>query len=128
MKTIIRIEHVPPSSNNIYANVPGKGRVASSRLKTWRIAAGWDLQRAKPHKWTVPVYLTIAIGKLPANSDLSNRVKAIEDLLVTHQIIPGDTIKWVRGINCYLAQVPFKGVEIAITAADPLVTAVENAA
>ena len=119
VKTIIRLAHVPPSTNTLYANVPGKGRVKSQRYRTWLNAVGWDIKRYTKDNWDIPVYLTICIGKLRKNADISNRVKAVEDLLVTYGIIPGDDISWVRGVNVYLAQIPFDGVEIAITAAEP---------
>lgn len=119
MKSVIRLAHVPPSTNGLYANVAGRGRIKTERYRTWLQAVGWDMKRYHNHKWTEPVYLTIAIGKLRGNADVSNRVKAVEDLLVAHGIIPGDSIKWVRGVNVYLAQEPFDGVEIAITPAEP---------
>lgn len=119
MKSVIRLAHVPPSTNGLYANVAGRGRVKTERYRTWLQAVGWDMNRYHNHKWAEPVYLTIAIGKLRGSADVSNRVKAVEDLLVAHGIIPGDSIKWVRGVNVYLAQEPFDGVEIAITPAEP---------
>jgi len=125
-KTIIHLQHVPPSTNSLYANVPGRGRVATKRLRTWRQAVGWEMNRQCHHKWTVPVYLTIVIGKLRKNADLSNHIKALEDLLVTHGVIPDDSIQWVRGVNISLAAEPFDGVEIAITAATSPLTAFEE--
>jgi hypothetical protein len=119
LKSVIRLQHVPPSTNGLFANVPGRGRVRSERYRTWLNAAGWDMARYHNVRWQEPVYLTICIGKLRQGSDISNRAKAVEDLLVTHGIIPGDDIKWVRGVNVYLAQEPFDGCEIAITAAEP---------
>ena len=119
MKSVIRLAHIPPSTNSLYANVAGRGRVKSQRYRTWLQAVGWDMNRYHNHKWTEPVYITIAIGKLRGNADVSNRVKAVEDLLVTYGVIPGDSIKWVRGVNVYLSQEPFDGVEIAITPACP---------
>lgn len=129
MKTVIRLQHVPPSTNNLFVNVRGKGRVKSERYRTWLQAAGWDLARFNHNqRWNEPVYLTIVIGKLRAGSDLSNRVKAIEDLLVTHKIIPGDSVEWVKGINVFTAPIPFDGVEISITAADPVTVQARRAA
>ncbi len=120
-KTVIKLQHMPPSTNMLYANVRGRGRIKTERYRTWWQAAGWDLVKHHNQRWTEPVYLTIALGKLNPQSDCSNRVKAIEDLLVEHKIIPGDTIKWVRGVNVYVAQEPFEGVEVTITsAASPL--------
>lgn len=119
MKTDIRLNHVPPSTNNLYTNVPRKGRVKTERYRTWLQAVGWDMKRYHNQRWMEPVYLTIVIGKLRANADVSNRVKAVEDLLVAHNIIPDDTIQWVKGVNACLAQIPFDGVEISITSAEP---------
>jgi Holliday junction resolvase RusA-like endonuclease len=121
MKTVIRLQHMPPSTNNLFVNVRGKGRVKTDRYRTWLQAAGWDMKKYHNHRWNEPVHLTIALGKMRANADISNRIKAIEDLLVTHQIIPGDSAAWVREINIYMAQEPFEGVEVTITpAASPL--------
>jgi hypothetical protein len=117
MKTLISIAHMPPSTNNLFVNVRGRGRVKSERYRTWLSAAGWDMKRYHNQKWTEPVYLTIRLGKLRANADVSNRIKAIEDLLVLHQIIPGDSIEWVKGVNIALAEEPFEGVEVIITSA-----------
>lgn len=119
MSATIRLNHVPPSTNGLYANVPKVGRVKTDRYRTWLQAAGWDMKRHHNVRFSEPVFLTIVIGKLRANADVSNRVKAVEDLLVTHKTIPGDSVQWVRGVNVYLAQKPFDGVEVTITAADP---------
>lgn len=124
MKSIIKLAHIPPSTNNLFVNVRGKGRVRSERYRTWLQAAGWDMKRYHNIRWDVPVCLTIVIGKLRANADVSNRIKAVEDLLVSHKIIPGDSIEWVRGVSVSLAQEPFEGCEISITPA----TAMERAA
>ena len=42
----------PVSVNALYRNVRGRGRVMTERHKTWRQAAGWELeqQRPKNHK------------------------------------------------------------------------------
>ena len=117
MKTIIRVGHVPPSTNGLYANIRGKGRVKTERYCTWLSAAGWDMKRYHNQKWTEPVYLTIRLGKLRANADVSNRIKAIEDLLVLHEIIPGDSIEWVKSVTVTVSKVPFEGAEIIITSA-----------
>lgn len=123
MKTVLRLQHVPPSTNNLFVNVRGRGRVKSERYRVWLQAAGWDMKRYHNVRWDTPVYLTIVIGKLRANADVSNRIKALEDLLVTHKIIPGDSVEWVKGVNICVAQEPFEGVQIAITAADPIARA-----
>lgn len=90
-------------------------RVISEAYKGWKTAAGLELNRAKLKPFTKPVAIKIIIGKLPANADLSNRIKAPEDLLVAHGIIPGDSIKWVRRIEIELSDEPFEGFEVCIS-------------
>lgn len=116
-KTVIKLQHMPPSTNSLFVNVRGKGRCKTERYKTWLAAVAWDMKKYHNHRWTEPVHLTIALGKLRANSDISNRIKAVEDLLVSHQIIPGDSREWVRELNVYLAPEPFEGVEVTISPA-----------
>lgn len=121
LKTVIKLQHMPPTTNNLFVNVRGKGRIKSERYRTWLSAAGWDMKKYHNQRWNEPVHLTIALGKLRTNSDISNRIKALEDLLVTHKIIPGDSTEWVRAINIYVAQEPFDGVEVTISpASSPL--------
>lgn len=58
------------------------------------------LTMRKVRPFTVPVLLdmTITSGKgFKEDHDLSNLWKAIEDLLVSHGIIPDDNVKWVKG-------------------------------
>jgi Holliday junction resolvase RusA-like endonuclease len=120
MKTVIHLQHLPPSLNNMYANVPGKGRIKSDRYRTWRSAAGWDIKAQRLHNWTEPVFLQLTFGGLRSNADVSNRIKAIEDLLVEHGIIQGDTIMHVPWVQARAVPASYmKGVEIVITAAEP---------
>lgn len=73
---------VPPSVNAMYRNVPGKGRVKTAKYKSWLHDAGWILRMYKPRKTLADVVLTVAIRRPTANSDLDNRFKALQDLLV----------------------------------------------
>lgn len=83
--------HLPlaPSTNNLFINVPRRGRVPSSRYKTWRQAAGWDLQSQQPHAIAGPVDVEIAVP-IKMLGDIDNRAKAPLDLLVTHKLIDDD--------------------------------------
>lgn len=81
----------PPSVNNAYANVPGRGRVPSARLRSWRNVAGWDLKTQ--HITPVPgkVQLVIEVERQGnRRTDISNRVKCVEDLLVELKVIEDD--------------------------------------
>lgn len=92
--TIFFMESMPPSVNNMFWNKPGKGRVKSDTYRTWRSAAGWDIQRARPQKIKghFRLSLTFAEAKRRSNSDLDNRAKACLDLLVEHQIVEDDSL------------------------------------
>jgi Holliday junction resolvase RusA-like endonuclease len=91
---MIRIKlPIPPSLNQAYSNLPGKGRIASHALKNWKLAAGWALQALRPGSVTGPYRFTIYLpAQMPG--DVSNRIKCAEDLLVAHCITPDDSKAW----------------------------------
>lgn len=120
---IIHIQHAPPSLNNIYVNIPKIGRVKSSRYKTWRSAAGWDIKAAigpSFETYTCPVVLDLTVEKPRNRSDISNRIKAVEDLLTEMGVIADDSL--VMEVRARWGQV--KGARIELRPAD-LVTPVE---
>ena len=86
---IIRLP-TPPSTNQLFANVPGKGRVVSKKYKAWRLEAGLKLNTQNHVGFgSLPVQLGILIPQ-KTRGDLSNRIKALEDLLVSHRLIDDD--------------------------------------
>lgn len=90
----------PISTNSLYANVRGKGRVKSKDYNTWIWHVTAKLQKQKPlPKFTEPVRITLAVGTVGVspNMDGDNCVKAVFDQLVAHGVIPDDNRKWVRG-------------------------------
>lgn len=86
----LRIElPIPPSVNSAYRNVPGKGRVATGALNDWKRDAGWAIKLAKCGRVEGHYTLSILVPEdMPG--DVSNRVKAAEDLLVAHGVTPDD--------------------------------------
>lgn len=84
---------MPPTTNNLYSNVPKIGRVKSRRYEAWIEEAGrapvagqWRRlvaedappRRCAPRpRWE----LDIALVGLPEGADVSNRIKAVEDLV-----------------------------------------------
>lgn len=90
----------PVSTNALYTNVRGRGRVKTARHNTWRRAAGWDLEQQKPPTVEGPVALDIEYGrprnrdgsKSKVKRDLSNLIKCVEDLLVAHGVIEDDSL------------------------------------
>lgn len=87
---------LPPSTNNLYVNTP-QGRRKSPGYRSWLIAAGWQLrvQRAQP---VVGKTFALSIrAPLDRRRDLSNIIKATEDLLVELQLLPDD--RWIDSLS-----------------------------
>ena len=90
----------PPSTNALFFNVRGKGRVRSENYRKWAKEAGWTLNAQRPPKFKGPV--TIGIELCPPSSrrfDLDNKNKALLDLLVTHRVIEDDNDSIVREVS-----------------------------
>ncbi len=88
---------IPPSTNQLYRNVTGKGRVKTSKYKYWLKDTLWTLKAAVP-VLVPPVKLVVTIhgGKgFSTASDISNRMKAVEDALVSTGRLEDDTVKSV---------------------------------
>ena len=95
MLTVINLPF-PPSVNHLFATV-GKRRIRSERYRQWANVAGWQLKEQRPKAIRGPVEITLRIEeKTDRKRDLSNLVKAVEDLLVEHRIIDGDDHRTVR--------------------------------
>jgi crossover junction endodeoxyribonuclease RusA len=85
----------PPSANNLFLNIHGRGRVISPKYREWKVEAGWRLKQQRPEKIKGPVVIDIVhqdIGK----TDGDNTLKPLFDLLVDHQVIEADTRPIVR--------------------------------
>lgn len=83
---------MPPSVNNMYATFNGR-RIPSREFKAWKVSAAAALARQyaaygapSVHR---PVALTIRLG-LNYRGDISNRIKAVEDLLTDNIDMPND--------------------------------------
>lgn len=93
----------PPPVNNLYRNVPGRGRVTTERYRTWKQAAGWDMRQAMmarnnppPLEGEVQVFITLCKPDR-RKRDLDGMAKAIIDQLVEHQVIADDSqVTWLR--------------------------------
>lgn len=115
---VIDLQSAPPSLNNLYANVPGRGRVKTKRYRTWRAAAGWDVKAVKAEKLCCPVMLDLTVKKPRGlRSDISNRVKAVEDLLVFMSILEDDS--QVMEVRARWGDVPGARIEIMPIEAAP---------
>lgn len=89
---VIDSDHVPPSVNHLFTNVPGRGRVPSKHYLAWRKAAGWDYNGVGSVSGRYSMVITLDQTKVRKNSDITNRIKAVEDMCVIHQIVEDDSL------------------------------------
>lgn len=95
----------PCSTNNLFLNLPGRGRVPTKEYAAWRKTAGWELQAQRPMKFTGPVEIVVELCPPTRRAfDPDGKLKAPIDLLVTHQIIPDDSIRYVRSVTAKIVE------------------------
>lgn len=86
----------PPSVNAMYRNGGYRGRSKSNSYKDWCNEAGWMLNSQKLTRFSGPVRIRYTFGPKKGRYDLSNFIKPIEDLLVTHRIISDDNASVIK--------------------------------
>ena len=67
---------LPPILNNLYINVPGRGRVLSHQGKDWKIKAGWEARKhwkGEPSKRAFAVNIDIYV-KYTRDVDSSSKL------------------------------------------------------
>lgn len=114
MKTTIRLPF-PPSTNNLFMTTK-YGRARTQKYDSWIMEAGNEILRQRPPKFTGPVVLFFHFqeNRKPRRPrDVTNLIKAPEDLLVKHGIIEADDNSIVRGIEAYWADTA-EGCEVTI--------------
>lgn len=110
----------PISTNNLFANLPGRGRVMTKAYRDWKQLAARMLMAQRPlPTFALPVEITIYAGeKNTGPMDADNAVKACLDALVVAKVIHDDSRKWVR--RCGAVWVPgMAGTVVKITVAQP---------
>ena len=94
---------VCPSTNALFANARGKGRIKTAEYKAWLKTAGLlvSFQTAKSRIRSVPspVSVNIRIGKVNQARDADNFAKACADLLVSCGVISGDNLMHLHSIT-----------------------------
>lgn len=104
---------MPPSANNVFLNVAGRGRVRSKAYRAWAEEAGWMVKSRMNGMVTDPI--SVRIELCPKNRrayDIDNRIKPSLDLLVACGVIPDDSNKYIRQVM--VREVP-TGPECTIT-------------
>jgi crossover junction endodeoxyribonuclease RusA len=82
----------PPTTNNLFRNA-GSRRVKTERYSSWLIAAGNQMYVQGRKRISGPVSLSIALRKPDKRKrDISNTIKAVEDLLVSMAVIDDDSL------------------------------------
>lgn len=80
---------IPPSVNQMYSNVLGRGRIATTALRNWKEAAGLRLKEQRPQPVIGPYKFALYLPN-KMRGDIDGRLKAAIDLLVTHGVTPDD--------------------------------------
>lgn len=121
-KTRITLAHLPPSVNAIWRHTKGGKTYRTAAYMTWIKGEEWSVipQLKGQHRFTGPVYVTIAMKRPRANSDVDNRIKPILDFL--QHIGALDNDKNVYGVNAFWSANLKAGTaaEISIVQADEL--------
>lgn len=81
---------LPPSVNALWFNRPGVGRVRSTTYQTWIKSAGWELRSQRPPRIAGDISVSIRAGRTSKRRDLDGCLKALLDILVTHEVIEDD--------------------------------------
>jgi Holliday junction resolvase RusA-like endonuclease len=88
----------PISTNNLFNNLAGRGRVITRDYKEWKKLAARYLAAQRPlPQFALPVELMFYVGeKRIGQMDSDNTLKAYTDCLKQHGVIHDDNRKWVR--------------------------------
>lgn len=107
----------PPSLNNIFSNIPGRGRAKSKSYRTWRTHAALEIMRQGRPTMSGRYELEIRHRRRPA--DLGNLEKAVSDILVHARVVEDDRkaeriLMWwddslPQGIDCRVHVQPVEG-------------------
>ena len=106
----------PVSTNALFSN--GKsGRFRSQRYVDWHLEAGYALMVQRPAKTKGPVMLDCLVQhpKDARKRDITNLIKAPEDLLVEHGVIEADDHTIVREVRLAWSK-EVEGIQIRIVA------------
>lgn len=105
------VVELPPSTNHLY---PGRmRRFKSKEYKAW-IERVLPVLRGHAQPLTYPVAITFVVReRMNSQADISNRIKATEDLMKTAGVIHNDNVKHVTDVRIQYRPVDGgRGVEI----------------
>lgn len=81
---------VPPSVNQLFRNVPGKGRVKTRAYEDWQGHAKVVIRLQQVLPVSGRVLVVFGVERQSAAADIDNRIKAMLDVIVAAKIINDD--------------------------------------
>lgn len=83
---------LPPSGNNLFLNVNGRGRIKTPAYRDWIEAAGYEILAQGRQKLRGKVSVALLCSRPDRRKrDCSNLIKPVEDLLVRMAVIEDDS-------------------------------------
>lgn len=104
----------PPSANGLFRNVPGQGRVKTEKYKDWLLKAGLiaSSQLKRDERIEGPYSLRMRAYR-PDNRrrDLSNLMKATEDLIVALGVVEDESLCQLIEVE-WASERMFEGIKV----------------
>ena len=95
----------PLGVNNLYLNLPGRGRVLSPKYRAWQTETQWMLIEQGPSRIAGPFHASILVSRPDKRKrDIDGLVKCCLDAIVKAGIVEDDSlaesvsIAWAPGI------------------------------
>lgn len=96
---------MPPSVNQLFKNLPGKGRVKTDQYFDWRAFAVTAIRRQGVGGMTGRVIIIFGVERLSLSADVDNRIKAMLDAMVEAKVLEDDrfvtafAVAWLPSAN-----------------------------
>lgn len=103
---------LPPTVNNAWVNVPGKGRVRSEGYRRWHKTAFAEMCLQKPGRIEGAFSVVINAGKVNRRCDIDNRIKGVLDLL-KGEVVEDDSL-CERVSAAWVTDVPAERVVVIV--------------
>lgn len=82
---------MPPSTNDLWRPVRS-GMALTDSYRNWRRSAGWALVAQRPGRIEGRYRIHIRVARADTRCDLTNILKAAEDLMQAHNVIDNDRL------------------------------------